>query len=452
MPRIRALVPALLLLAATPLPAQMAAEGGSGAEGRLVGGDPYRAEISRIAADPAVIEAFRIIEALEEPSIADLIRLTEIPAPPFMETERGAAFADMLRDAGADSVWVDAEGNVLALRRGLRGDRTVALDGHLDTVFPPDVDVTVRVRGDTLFAPGIGDDTRALVVVRNVLRAMAEVGLRTRDDLLFIGSVGEEGLGDLRGMKHLFDEAAGARRIDAFIAVDGGDEGRVKVQAVGSYRYRVTFRGPGGHSWGAFGLANPHHALVRAATRFAETAGPFSQVAPARTTYNIGRIGGGTSVNSIPYESWMEVDMRSLDPHALDGIDSLFHAAMRHGLRAENRARTRGPPLTVDVDRVGLRPAASIPLETPLIQRALAATEHLSLEPGLGSGSTNANIPMAMGIPATTIGRGGRGEGAHSLDEWWLPERPELAVQKALLIVLAEAGYAGGSGRRTGPR
>jgi tripeptide aminopeptidase len=439
--RSRRFAPALLLVLAAALPAPTVPSVGSGAPAGPAPGDPYRAEIERIAADPAVSAAFRVIAELERPSIADLIRLTEIPAPPFMEAERGTAFAAMLRAAGADSVWVDAEGNVLALRRGVRGGRTVALDGHLDTVFPPDVDVTVRVRGDTLFAPGIGDDTRGLIVVRNVLRAMVETGLRTRDDLLFVGSVGEEGLGDLRGVKHLFEEGAGGRRIGAFVSVDGGDERRVKVHAVGSYRYRVTFRGPGGHSWGSFGLAHPHHALARAVTRFTETAAPFADRAPARTTYGIGRIGGGTSVNSIPYESWLEVDMRSLDPVSLDGIDSLFHAAVRYGLQAENRARRGGPVLTADVDRVGLRPAATMPLETPLIQRALAATAHLGLVPALGSGSTNANVPMAMGIPATTIGRGGSGGGAHSLEEWWLPERPEVAVQKALLIVLAEAGY-----------
>lgn len=432
---------ALLLLTTAPLTAQTDDRSPPG------DGDPYAEEIARIAADPGVMEAFRIIEALEERSVADLIRLTEIPAPPFMEEERAAAFAEMLRAAGADSVWIDAEGNVLALRRGLDAERAVALDGHLDTVFPPDVDVTVTVRGDTLFAPGVGDDTRGLIVVRNVLEAMADAGLRTRDDLLFIGSVGEEGLGDLRGMKHLFADTTPAPRIDAFISVDGGDERRVKVRAVGSNRYRVTFEGPGGHSWGSFGMANPHHALGRASTRFVETAGPFTREAPARTTFSIGRIGGGTSVNSIPYESWMEVDMRSLDPDALAGIDALFQSAMREGLQAENEARRRGPALDVDVDRVGQRPAAEMPMETPLIQRALAATAHLGAEPGTGSGSTNANVPMARGIPATTIGRGGRGGGAHSLDEWWLPEDPEVAVQKALLIVLAEAGYGAATTR-----
>jgi tripeptide aminopeptidase len=427
--RSRALLPALLLGLASPVTAQAPA-------------DRYRMEVARIAADPGVAAAFRVIEALEGPSIHDLIRLTEIPAPPFEEAERAAAFADMLGVAGADSVWTDAVGNVLALRRGLRGDRTVALDGHLDTVFPRDVDVTVRVRGDTLFAPGIGDDTRGLIVVRNVLQAMAEAGLRTRDDLLFIGTVGEEGLGDLRGVRHLF-EGGEAPRIDAFIAVDGGDDRRVKVQGVGSHRYRVTFRGPGGHSWGSFGLANPHHALGRAIDRLAAKAGPLVETAPARTTFSVGRIGGGTSINSIAYESWLEVDMRSLDETSLQRLDALFQEAVRQGLAAENAARRHGPALELEVERVGQRPAARVPLDTPLIQRALAATRQLGLRPAAGSGSTNANIPMALGVPATTIGRGGQGGGAHSLDEWWLPARPEVAVKKALLIVLAEAGFAG---------
>jgi len=403
----------------------------------------YTSEIERIAAAAPVVEAFRIIEDLEGPSLDDLIRLTEIPAPPFMEEERAAAYAEMLREAGADSVWIDAIGNVIALRSGLEGDRTVALDGHLDTVFPPEVDVTVEQRGDTLYAPGIGDDTRGLIVVRNVLQAMVQADIRTRDDILFIGTVGEEGLGDLRGVKHLF-EAEESPRIDAFVSVDGGDERRVKVQSVGSHRYRVTFNGPGGHSWGAFGLVNPHNALGRAITRFTETAGPYTEAAEERTTYSIGRIGGGTSVNSIPYESWMEVDMRSLDPASLNGLDDLFQEAVAHGLEGENQARRHGDPLEVEIDQVGLRPAGTMELDTPLIQRAIAATEHLGIEPALGSGSTNANVPMALGVPSTTIGRGGRGGGAHSLDEWWLPVDPHLAVQKALLTVLAEAGYAEG--------
>jgi tripeptide aminopeptidase len=401
----------------------------------------FGSEMERIGQLPAVEDAFRIIEELEETTAtADLIYLTEIPAPPFMEEERARAFAEMIRAAGADSVWIDAVGNVLGLRRGTSGDRTVALDGHLDTVFPIETDVTVVQRGDTLFAPGIGDDTRGLVSVLNVLRALEGAGIRTEADVLFIGTVGEEGLGDLRGVKHLFGEDGPG--IDSWIAIDGGDERRVKVQAVGSHRYRVTYEGPGGHSWGAFGLGNPHHALGRAIRHFSEVGMPYTEDGP-RTSFSVGRTGGGTSVNSIPFESWMEVDMRSLDPASLQGLDDLFQEAVQRGLDEENAARRRGDALTVTAEMVGNRPAGTVPTTDPLIQRAIAATDFLGVEPALSSGSTNSNIPMSLGVPATTIGRGGDGGGAHALGEWWLPVHPDLGVKKALLILLAEAGVAG---------
>jgi acetylornithine deacetylase/succinyl-diaminopimelate desuccinylase-like protein len=396
-------------------------------------------EMDAILADDGVQQALAYLEAIEPRSLQDLIRLNEIPAPPFMEEVRAAAYAEMLRAAGADSVWIDGIGNVLALRRGTTSTRTVALDGHLDTVFPIETDVTVQIRGDTLFAPGIGDDTRGLIVVRNVLEAMAAHDLRTEADLLFIGTVGEEGLGDLRGVKYLFGENGPG--IDAFIAVDGGDESRVVNQGVGSYRYRVTFRGPGGHSWGAFGLANPHNALAGAIQHFVADADRLTQSGP-RTSYNIGRIGGGTSVNSIPFESWMEVDMRSLDPTSLGNLDARLQAAIQRALEEENALRRRGAALTVDVDMVGNRPAGLLdPNETFLIQRAMASVTALSRTPSIGSGSTNANTPISLGIPAITIGRGGDGGNAHALDEWWLPVNPHLATQNALLITLAEGGF-----------
>ena len=401
--------------------------------------DPtYLQEVEAIAADPRIREAFAFIQALEEPSVQDLIYLTEIPAPPFMEEARAAAFAEMLKEAGADTVWQDEVGNVLALRRGTVGDRTVALDGHLDTVFPLETDVTVKFRGDTLFAPGVGDDARGLIVVRNVLKTMAALDLRTEADLLFVGTVGEEGLGDLRGMKHLFREAGS--RIDAFISVDGGEDTRIVNQGVGSLRYRVTFKGPGGHSWGAFGLANPHNALAAAVRHFVAAADEHTRSGP-RTSYNVGRIGGGTSVNSIPFESWMEVDMRSLDPVSLEELDRRFQEAMGKGLDEENALRRRGAPLTVEVEMVGNRPAGLLdPAATPLIQRSMAAVRFQGKEPAVGSGSTNANIPISLGIPAIAMGRGGHGGGAHSLDEWWLSVDAHLAVQNALLVVLAEGG------------
>ncbi len=439
------LLPSLLLAGCAPEPAAQTEPATEGEAEAVAVAPPvaaeYTAQIEAIARDSRVQEAFAFLEALEEPSVQDLIRLTETPAPPFGEEARAAAFAQLLREAGADSVWLDEAGNVLGLRRGTAGERTVVVDGHLDTVFPPETDVTVRLRGDTLYAPGIGDDARGLIVVRNVLHAMVELDLRTEADLLFVGTVGEEGLGDLRGVKHLFRE--GGPRIDAFIAVDGGEDDRLVNQAVGSLRYRVTFRGPGGHSWGAFGLANPHNALGGAIRHFVTAADAHTRTGP-RTSYNVGRIGGGTSVNSIPFESWMEVDMRSLDPGSLAVLDADLQEAIRRALLEENAIRRRGDSLTVEMEQVGIRPAGLLdPATTPVIQRAMAAIRLQGKQPAVGSGSTNANIPISRGVPAVGIGRGGHGGGNHSLEEWWLPVDAHLAVQNALLLVLAEGGFGG---------
>jgi tripeptide aminopeptidase len=397
------------------------------------------AELRALMRTPAVEQAFRVIVDLEPRTTAELITLTQIPAPPFLEAERAAVYADWLREAGADSVHIDEEGNVIALRRGVRRDRTVALGGHLDTVFPEGTDVTVTQRGDTLYAPGIGDDTRGLMVVLTVLRAMERTGLRTDADLWFVGVVGEEGLGDLRGMKHLFRE--GAHPIDAWIEVDGGGLTQTINAGLGSYRYRATFKGPGGHSWGAFGTANPAHALARAVTHFVTAAEPLTREG-ARTSYNVGTLAGGTSVNSIPFEMVMEVDMRSEDPEALDAIDAVFHAAMRRGVDDENTARRRGPELELVLDQVGNRPSGTLADDHPLVQRALASSDILAGFSGLGVASTNSNTPIALGVPAVTIGRGGIGGNNHSPDEWWINRDGHLAIQRALLLLLSEAGLA----------
>ena len=399
----------------------------------------YEAEIRTLAAQPDVQAGFEAIEALEPQTREDHIRLTEIAAPPFKEERRAQAFAEMLSQAGADSVWIDAEGNVLALRRGRTRNRTIVLDAHLDTVFPEETDVRVRMRGDTLAAPGVSDDTRGLVLVLTVLRAMERAGIETDADLLFVGTVGEEGLGDLRGMKYIFRE--GGPRIDAWIAIDGTNPQRIVHRGLGSHRYRVTFGGPGGHSWGAFGLASPHHALADAITRFVNLADAYTRVGP-RTSYNVGRIGGGTSVNSIAFESWMEVDMRSVSAERLIGIDSLFHLAIRGALLDHNNRRRGGEALTVEIKSIGDRPSGEIPVDTPLIQRILAVTQYFGVEPRLAVSSTNANIPISKGVPSFTIGAGGVSHGAHSLDEWWVNTGGALAIQRALLMLVAEAGHA----------
>ncbi len=397
----------------------------------------HRQEIADVLELPAVKKAFEYIEAEDEQTVADNILLNEIPAPPFGEEARAAKFLEMLQAIGVDSAWIDREGNVIGLRRGAEGGRTVALDAHLDTVFPEGTEVDVTVKGDTLFAPGVGDDTRGLAMVLMVLRAMNEADIRTRDDVLFIGTVGEEGVGDLRGVKHLFSEEGPG--IDAWISIDGGDLGRINHMGLGSYRYRATFRGPGGHSWGAFGLANPHHALGAAIRHFTEAADRFTRYG-ARTSYNVGRIGGGTSVNSIPFTSWMEVDLRSVSPARLDSLDALFREAMQRGLDEQNALRREGRPLVLELEMIGRRPSGELPPTLPLIQRALAALQPFDEEPRLTRGSTNANIPISLGIPAVTIGRGGSGAWNHSLLEWWANEDGHLAVQYALLVLLAESG------------
>jgi acetylornithine deacetylase/succinyl-diaminopimelate desuccinylase-like protein len=397
----------------------------------------YEAEVTSIRNNAKVQAALDHIVAIEPRSRRDLIELTEIPAPPFGEHERAQRFAEMLREAGLADVTIDEVGNVVGRRPGTGGERVVAYSAHLDTVFPPETDVTVRFDDEKMYAPGIGDNTRGLVTVLGVLRALQETGIETEADVLFIGNVGEEGLGDLRGMKYLFRD--GAARIDTLIAVDGGESNRIVFGGVGSHRYRVTFRGPGGHSWGAFGLASPHHALGRAIALFVENAPSVTSVGE-KTSYNVGRIGGGTSINSIAFESWMEVDMRSGSQDKLDDIDAVLKAAVEQALQEENAARLDGPELSVEVVRVGTRPAAPGNGQSPVVQRALAATASFGIQPILRISSTDSNLPLSKGIPAVTMSRGGVGGNSHAPDEWWQNTDGHIGIQIGLVTLLAEAG------------
>ena len=381
--------------------------------------------------------AFERIALLDPTTLKRHIELTEIEAPPFKEARRAKVFAAYFKTLGMDSVWIDTEGNVLGLLKGSEGNRTVALDAHLDTVFPEGTEVKVRIENDTLYAPGIGDDTRGLSMLLTLLETIKKEQIQPKDNLLFVGSVGEEGLGDLRGVKHLF--RSGGPSIDAWIAIDGGAIGRVNNKGLGSYRYRITFSGPGGHSWGAFGLANPHHALGQAITNFVQTADAYTRKGP-KTSYNVGVISGGTSINSIPFESVMEIDIRSVDPTRLDVMESLLEEAVNQALLDQNQRKRRGPELTVKIDKIGNRPSGELSDQLPLVQRTLAATQAFGVTPYLTRGSTNSNIPIAKGIPAVTIGRGGDGGKAHSLDEWWMNKEGHKAIQLALLILLMEAG------------
>ncbi len=428
----RAVLPLAALLIAAMSPADATAQTDAAVD--------YAREARTLRANALVRNAFQIVEDLDDWALERTIELTEIPAPPFMEEARGRRFAELLMEYGADSVWTDEVGNVIGLRKGRGGDRTIGFGGHLDTVFPEGTDVTVRQRGDTLFAPGVGDDSRGLVVVLAVLRAMEEAGIETNHDVLFVGVVGEEGLGDLRGMKHIYRDVAAAP--DAWIEVDGGGLAGLVVDGLGSVRYRVTYKGPGGHSWGAFGYVNPAHAMSRAVRHFQDAADELTRSGP-RTSYNVGRIGGGASVNAIPSESWMEVDMRSVSPESLARIEAVFLEAMERALDEENDLRRDGPRLTVETLKIGDRPSGEGNRDAPLVRRALATTAEFGVEGRLGRSSTDSNVPIALGIPAVTIGRGGVGFGAHSPDEYWVNTDGHLAIQRALLLLVAEAGIGG---------
>lgn len=402
--------------------------------------DPeYTLDMAALRNDKRVIRAMQKIVTDREFNNDLLIELNEIPAPPFGEEKRAKRLKSILKAEGLKDVFIDAAGNVVARRPGTEGGRTVAIAAHIDTVFPIETDVTVKRDGDKFTAPGIGDNTRGLVVMVSLLRALEAAKIETRGDLLFVGTTGEEGLGDLRGVKALFKD--GSPKIDAFIAIDGGGIDRLIHSGVGSHRYKVTVSGPGGHSWGNFGYANPHHALGRAVALFTERAPKVSQSGP-KTSFNVGRIGGGTSINSIPFESWMEVDMRSLVQHKLDDMDAVFQSAMKDGVAAENAARTKGQAITLGLEKVGKRPAGMGDPASPLIQHAMAAMNSLDITPTLRASSTDANIPISLGIPAITLSRGGISKGAHGLGEVWIDKDSHIGVQLALLTAVQNAGLA----------
>ena len=384
-----------------------------------------------------VKKAFKYILDVEEKTNKNLIELTEIEAPPFKEEKRAKEFSERLKLAGIEKVWIDSIGNVIGLLEGSIGNKNIAIDAHLDTVFPEGTDVQVRVKNDTLFAPGIGDDTRGLAMILTIAETIVKSEIKPVDNILFIGTVGEEGLGDLRGVRYLFNN--NEPKIDSWIAIDGGSIGRVNNQALGSYRYEVIFDGPGGHSWGAFGLVNPHHALGAGIKNFVEKADIYTDSGP-KTSYNVGIISGGTSINSIPFKSSMQIDIRSIDPNRLNDMEEILYNSMNKALDEQNAIKRSGPDLKLTINKIGNRPSGKVYESVPLIQKTIAATQYMGIEPRLTIGSTDSNIPISLGLPAVTIGRGGEGGGAHSLDEWWLNKDGFRSIQLALLILLSESG------------
>jgi tripeptide aminopeptidase len=383
--------------------------------------------------DAAVKTALDYAKTTEPQTIEDEIRFCEIPAPSFKETARGEELKRVFQQLGLQNVRVDKAGNVLGDRPGLAPKPHFVLAAHLDTVFPEGTDVKVKREGAVLHGPGIGDDCRGLAVMVSIIRSMKQANVQTPGSITFVANVGEEGLGDLRGMKQLFNDTLKGQ-VDRFVSIDGTGLS-VTHTFVGSHRYRVTFKGPGGHSYGAFGLANPIDALGRAIAKIAE----FQVPSQPKTTFNVGRIGGGTSVNSIPFEAWMEVDMRSVDKAALLSVDASFHKAVDSALVEENTRWGHPNMLTVTKDLVGDRPAGSMPADSPIVKTAFDVTRALGWTANSGAGSSDANYPCSLGIPSLDIGGGGRGTEAHALGESFDTTDSWQGTQRALLLTIALA-------------
>ncbi|HKP78764.1 MAG TPA: M20/M25/M40 family metallo-hydrolase [Phenylobacterium sp.] len=407
----------------------------------VAGSSPAERTVQGVRQSAGFRVAMRTLDRDHDRIVQDTITLTEIPAPPFKERRRAEAYLAMLKAHGLAEAEIDAEGNVMGLRRGTGrpGGPVVVLAAHLDTVFPEGTDVKVRREGTRLMAPGVGDDSHSLAVLLGYVRALDAGKVRTKKDILFVGDVGEEGPGDLRGVRYLFTKGRYKDRIAAFFSMDGTSAERVTFGAVGSKRYRVTFRGPGGHSYGAFGLVNPMAAMGTTVVEMNRIVTP----ANPKTTYATSVVGGGTSVNSIPDAIWLEVDMRSESKDELAKLDARFLGVVEAAVNAENRARsTRAGKITAEIKQIGERPTGATKADAEIVQVTSAAVRAAGYTPILGASSTDSNIPISLGVPAVTIGSGGTGGRAHAVDEWIDVAKPESlkGMSVGLSALLAMAG------------
>ncbi|HEX5964976.1 MAG TPA: M20/M25/M40 family metallo-hydrolase [Pyrinomonadaceae bacterium] len=386
---------------------------------------------------PAVESALSYFDKNEEAITDEQIRICSIPAPPFGERQRAEYLAEKLSALGLIEVEIDEEGNCLGLSKGTSESPLLVVSAHLDTVFSADTDFTVVRSGNRLLAPGIADDGCGLAALIALVRAIQAEKIRTEGSILFVGTVGEEGEGNLRGVRYLLTRGRWASKVEAFLSFDGPGVDRITNRALGSRRYRVEISGPGGHSWGDFGLPNPVHALGRAVAKLAGYPLPREP----RTTFNVGRVEGGTSVNAIPEKAAMDVDLRSGADAELRRLDSFFRRAVKQATDEENASRRPGDPvLEVRVDLIGERPSGETPADSPLVELAIEATRLLGVEPRLDQSSTDSNLPISLGIPAITLGAGGTSGSSHTLAEWFDPTDRVLGLKRALLVVLGLVG------------
>jgi acetylornithine deacetylase/succinyl-diaminopimelate desuccinylase-like protein len=393
--------------------------------------------IAQLLALPAVRGGFAFFEGHAEEITEEHIRICSIPAPPFGEAERACYLGERFRADGLSEVSIDEEGNCLALRRGRSLTPLVAVTAHLDTVFPGTTDFTVRRVGDRLLAPGVSDDGCGLAAIIALNQALQLNRIETEGSILFVGTVGEEGEGNLRGVRHLFTAGKWANQINAFISIDGSGVERITNTALGSRRYRVHFLGRGGHSWGDFGIANPVHAAGRAISRLISYPAPLDP----RTTFNVGRIEGGAGVNVIPHQATMDVDLRSTSGDELRRLDAFFRRAVHEAADDENANSRKGePPLDAELKLIGDRPSGSTPTDSAIVEMAAAATRTLGYTPRFDQASTDSNIPISLGIPAITLGGGGTSDNSHALDEWYDPRGRDLGLKRSLLVTLGMVG------------
>ena len=396
------------------------------------------ATVRSITGSSAYRAAAASLDANHNRWVDDIVSITQIPSPPFKEQARAKAFAQMLEARGLKPA-MDAEGNVLALRKGTQPGPVVVVSAHLDTVFPEGTDVTVKRDGTRLSAPGVGDDSSGLATLLALVDAMNAGKLRTRSDILFVGTVGEEGLGDLRGVRYLFNQGDYKGQIRAFFSLDGSGLDSMTTGGTGSKRYRVTYKGPGGHSYGAFGIVNPLAALSSTVTELYKLNVPNSP----KTTYSASVIGGGTSVNAIPEQVWLEVDMRSASAAELDKLEEQFLAIVKRTVAAENAARsTRAGSITAELKPIGARPAGATPDNAAIVRFAEAAYRAEGVTVSKDTSSTDSNEPMRLGIPAITMSRVAKSSGAHSPAEWVeVDKAPNVKLKRVLLTtILATAG------------
>ena len=394
--------------------------------------------IRQLAALPAVEAALRFLETSNGDITEEHVRICSVPATPFAEQQRAEYLAEKFRELGLQDVSIDDEGNCLGLFRGRGATPLIIVSAHLDTVFAKGTDFTVRREGERLYAPGIADDGCGLAALIAIVQALYAAQIKPEGSILFVGTVGEEGEGNLRGVRHLLTRGPWAKRkIDAFLSFDGPGVDRITNRALGSRRYRVEFIGHGGHSWGDFGLPNPVHALGRAISRLAAYPAPRDP----RTTFNVGSIEGGTSVNAIPSRAAMEVDLRSAADAELRRLDAFFRRAVKEALDEENNARRPGDaPLKLQLDLIGERPSGETPADSRLVKLALEATRFLGVEPRLDQSSTDSNLPISLGIPAITLGAGGASGASHTLAEWYEPRERDKGLKRGLLVILGLAG------------